>query len=290
MSHYPLGTTDAELERLRFQHEVWGPRTRAFLDRIGVRRGARVLDLGCGPGFVAFELAERVGPTGTVVALDESPRWIEHVEAECERLGLRQVRAVRSRIQDADLEPSSFDLVFARWVLSFLPSPGAVAARLARALADGGALAFQDYNHEGISLFPESQGFRAIVRATRAMYAKTGGDTFVAGKASAILRQAGLEPGSIESNVLCGGPSTPVFRWAALFFPHFSESMERQGLLTAAERSRFLEEWAERERDPDALFFSPIVVDAVGWKRPQGGPATSAPTCASTESARASRS
>ena len=266
MTSYPLGTTDSELERLAFQHEVWGGCTRAFLDRIGVPTGARVLDLGCGPGFVTFELAERVGDRGEVVALDESPRWIEHVEGEIRRRGVRNVRAVRARIQDAELEPKSFDLVFARLVLSFLPAPGQVVARIAAALRTGGAFAFQDYNHEGVSIFPESEGFRAVVRATRAMYAQAGGDTWVAGRTSAIFRAAGLATESLVPNVICGGPDSPAFRWAGLFFPHFSAAMEQKGLLTAAERRQFLSEWAERERNPDALFFSPIVVDAVGRK------------------------
>jgi len=266
MTHYPLGTSEAELERLRFQHEVWGGRTRAFLDRIGVKPGARVLDLGCGPGFVSFELAERVGPRGEVVALDESPRWVEHVEQEVRRRGVANLRVVRARIQGAPLEAGSFDLVFARWVLSFLPRPADVVREVARALRPGGAFALQDYNHEGISLFPESEGFRAIVRATRAMYAAIGGDTWVAGRARSIFRAAGLETESIEPHVLCGAPDSPAFRWAGLFFPHFSEAMETKGLLAPEERRRFLAEWAERERDPDALFFSPIVVDALARK------------------------
>lgn len=271
MSEYLLGTTDSELERLRFQHEVWGPQTRAFLDRIGLKPGARVLDLGCGPGFVSFELAERVGERGEVVALDESPRWIAHVEDEIRRRGVGNVRTLRSRIQEAQFEPGSFDLVFARWVLSFLPAPGRVVARLAVALKDGGAFAFQDYNHEGVSIFPESEGFRAVVRATRAMYAQAGGDTWVALRTSAIFREAGLETESVVPNVICGGPESPAFRWAGLFFPHFSGVMEGKGLLTVAERSLFLEEWAERERDPEAMFFSPIVVDALGRKGPHTG-------------------
>jgi hypothetical protein len=43
--------------------------------------------------------------------------------------------------------------------------------------------------------------------------------------------------------------------------------MEAKGFLSAAERRRFLEEWAEREKDPDAMFFSPIVIDAAARKR-----------------------
>src|SRR5436853_3655529 len=78
MSAYVLGTNQDELDRLGFQHEVWGGVTRAFLDRIGVARGWRCLDLGCGPGFVVDDLRQRVGEEGAVVALDESPLWLEY--------------------------------------------------------------------------------------------------------------------------------------------------------------------------------------------------------------------
>jgi SAM-dependent methyltransferase len=266
-SSYPLGTSDQELDRLGFQHEVWGGVTREFLARLGVGAGWRVLDLGCGPGFVSFDLSGLVGPTGEVVALDESPRWIEHVEREIRARGIRNVRTVRSRIQEAELAAGSFDLVFTRWVLSFLADPAAVVRRLVPALKEGGLFAVEDYNHEGVSLFPESEGFRAVVRATRAMYASSGGDAWIAARAPAIFRSAGLETLSIRPNVLCGGPGSPPFRWAGLFFPHFSEAMEAKGFLSAAERRLFLDEWAQREKDPDAMFFSPIVVDAAARKR-----------------------
>lgn len=265
-SRYPLGTTDEELARLAFQHEVWGGVTRAFLDRLKLERGARVVDLGCGPGFVTAELAARVGRSGEVLAVDESARWIERVEQEAELHGWTQVRAERVRLQELELEEGAYDVLFARWVFSFVPEPAVVLARLVRALRPGGIVAIEDYNHEGVSLFPESEGFRAVVRATRALYGKFGGDVWVAGRVRSIFRKAGLETVALAPNVLCGAPGSPAFRWAGLFFPHFSQKMQEQGLLTAEERARFLAEWAERERDPDALFFSPIVVDAVARK------------------------
>lgn len=265
MTQYPLGTNAQELARLAFQHEVWGGVTRALLDRLGLERGARCLDLGAGPGFVALELAERVGPTGRVVALDESSLWIEHLRGELARQGVVNVEPLCARLQDAVLPPQSFDLVFARWVWSFVPEPAPVMRRVARALKPGGSFVIEDYNHEGVSVFPESAGFRAVVRATRDLYARAGGDAWIAARAPRLFAEAGLETVSITPNVLCGGPQSGVFRWAGLFFPHFSEKMVAQGLLSPAERAQFLTEWAERERDATALFFSPIVVDA--WAR-----------------------
>lgn len=265
-SQYPLGTSDSELERLRFQHGVWSNVTRGFLDRIGIARGARVLDAGCGPGFVTAELVSRVGRSGEVHALDESARWIEHVEQEIEARSWANVRAECAKLEEVELEEGAYDLVFARWVLSFVPEPERVLQRLARALKPGGQLALEDYNHEGVSLFPESTGFRAVVRATRALYASHGGDVWIAGRASELVRRAGLELVSLTPNVICGGPGSDAFRWAGLFFPHFSQPMVEQGLLSAAERAQFLDEWSAHERNPDALFFSPIVVDVLARK------------------------
>ena len=230
-TNYPLGTSDLELERLAFQHEVWGARTRAFLDRMKVGAGMRVLDLGCGPGFVALELAERVGLGGTVLAVDESERWIAHVEGEVARRNTANVRVRRSRVEELTLEPASLDVVFARWVFSFLGDPEGVARTLARSLRPGGVLLIQDYNHEGISVFPKSRGFDAVVRATRAMYAGSGGDVWIAGRAARVFAAAGLEMEALDANVMCGGPSSPAFQWADRFFPHFAGVMAEKGIL-----------------------------------------------------------
>jgi len=266
-TRYPLGTDELELARLGFQQEVWGGLTSELLARSGVRRGARVLDLGCGPGLVSAELAARVGNRGVVLAVDESAAWIAHLERQIALHGWTQVRTRCARLQELELEPGRYDVIFARWVFSFVPDPGPLVERLGRALVPGGRFVIQDYNHEGVSLFPESEGFRAVVRATRELYRRAGGDTWVAARTPGLFRRAGLELVELRPHVLCGGPGSPAMRWAGLFFPHFSQRMLEQGLLSPAERELFLREWKEREGDPDALFFSPIVVDALA-RRP----------------------
>jgi SAM-dependent methyltransferase len=273
MSTYVLETGDRELARLTFQHEVWGPVTERFLDRLGLRPGSRILDLGCGPGLVLESLARRAGPTGSVVALDESPKWIERLERLGDRgelpsvPGSARIRCVRARLEELPFPPGSFDLIFARWVLSFPPGIDRVVRRLAELLSPGGVLAVEDYQHEGIALFPESEGLRAAVRATRAWYASRGGDAFVAARLPGWMRAAGLEIIDQTPHVLCGGPDSPAFRWAGAFFPHYSAALEEQGLLSTAERARFLAEWAAAEANPDAMFFSPMVVDLAARRR-----------------------
>lgn len=59
---YVLGTDDAELARLGFQHQVWARVTVAAWEHAGFHRGATLLDVGCGPGYATFDLASLVGP------------------------------------------------------------------------------------------------------------------------------------------------------------------------------------------------------------------------------------
>lgn len=265
---YVLGTNEKELARLALQQEVWGHVTEAFLDRVRVPAGGRCLDLGCGPGFVVESLRRRVGDSGRVDAFDESPVWHAHLARLAAERRWSNVRLLEARVEDAALEEGAYDLVLARWVLSFLPGVDRLVARLSRSLRPGGVLAVEDYNHEGISLFPESDGFRAVVRATRAMWASRGGDMWIAGRLPGWMRSAGLEVVDTTPTVLCGGPESGVYRWADAFFPAHAGRMVEAGLLTPEERARFDADWAERLGNPDARFFSPILVDVAG-RRPR---------------------
>src|ERR1700741_5685801 len=75
-SDYVLGTHDEELARLGLQHRVWRPVALDCWQRTGITVGKRVLDVGAGPGYAAIDLAEIVGPTGEVVALERSRNFV----------------------------------------------------------------------------------------------------------------------------------------------------------------------------------------------------------------------
>lgn len=63
MSTYALGHADAEIQRLLLQGRLYNDHTEHALRRAGLRPGMRVLDVGSGPGDVAFIAAQLVGPT-----------------------------------------------------------------------------------------------------------------------------------------------------------------------------------------------------------------------------------
>ncbi len=91
------------------------PRLTSLVDALPLRPGIRVLEIGCGPGAAAREIARRVGD-GHVLAIDRSARAIAQAQASCAaeiRAGRLSLRCVA--IEDFELEPGEepFDLAFA---------------------------------------------------------------------------------------------------------------------------------------------------------------------------------
>ena len=122
--------------------------------------GARLLDLGCGPGFAALELAARVGAEGRVLAVDASERFIASLVREAGRLGIEQLTARVERVEELRLEPASLDGAFARWIFCFLPDPAPVIDRVVSGLCPGGRLVIWDYlNYRSTMLQPRSPAF-----------------------------------------------------------------------------------------------------------------------------------
>ena len=68
--HYLLGCSDAEQARLKRQSADLAPESDAQFEKIGIKPGERVVDLGCGPGDVLSLLGKRVGTTGSVVGIE----------------------------------------------------------------------------------------------------------------------------------------------------------------------------------------------------------------------------
>ena len=120
---YLLGTNDAELARLGFQHEVWAAATAKAWERAGFHLGDRILDVGCGPGWATFALARLVGATGHVLGVDASARFLAYVDAERRRLGIAHVEMRRQQLEALDVPADTFDGAFARWVLCYLRDP-----------------------------------------------------------------------------------------------------------------------------------------------------------------------
>ena len=78
-------------ERLRLIARALGATTGNLFDRLGIDLGMRCLDVGCGGGDVALELARRVGPGGRVVGVDIDDAKLELGRHEASAAGLANI-------------------------------------------------------------------------------------------------------------------------------------------------------------------------------------------------------
>lgn len=114
--------------------------TDAMMAMAGVVQGARVLDVAAGAGDQTLDIAERVGPAGSVVAVDLSPAIVALAQDRAQRAGLRQVQCRVADGEDLQVEPASFDAAVCRLGLMLFPNPLQGLREMRRALRPGGGV------------------------------------------------------------------------------------------------------------------------------------------------------
>ncbi len=125
---------------------------RRLMEEIPVEPGSRVLDYGCGPGAFTFLLADKVGGTGRVYALDIHPLALAKIERKARRKGYGNIRTILSDCATS-LPDSALDLVVLFDVFHLLDTPREVLRELHRVLRPNGVLAFSDHHmQDGESL------------------------------------------------------------------------------------------------------------------------------------------
>jgi SAM-dependent methyltransferase len=111
------------------------------LERLGVAAGWRVVDVGAGAGDVAVALAEIVGRSGRVYAVDSDPAARD--ETARAAAAHAQVLAITQRGEDLQL-PEPVDLAFCRFLLLHVADPVRVLARMRAAVRPGGWVVAQE--------------------------------------------------------------------------------------------------------------------------------------------------
>ena len=118
-----------------------GPATEMMLDLAEVRTGSRVLDVAAGTGDQTLLAAQRVGPTGYVLATDISAAMLKLAADAAREAGLANVETRVMDAENLDLEAESFDAVICQLGLMVFPDPMKVLAGMRRVVRTGGRIA-----------------------------------------------------------------------------------------------------------------------------------------------------
>ncbi len=132
----------AKFERFRnIMIDGLGYHSQAPLRGLRLPPGARALDVGCGWGDTAIELARIVGPAGSVLGLDCCNAFLEKGRSDAREAGLSNVRFVAADVQSYRFDPE-FDFCFSRFGMMFFSNPVAAMRNVRTALKPGGTLMF----------------------------------------------------------------------------------------------------------------------------------------------------
>jgi len=116
--------------------------TQAMLDAACLHRGARVLELACGPGGVGIAAAEIVGPGGAVVLSDFAPEMTAIAAERAQAAGLTNVTTREVNLEQIDYPDATFDSVLCREGLMLMPDPASAVREARRILRPDGRAVF----------------------------------------------------------------------------------------------------------------------------------------------------
>lgn len=156
-SQYFISTGQKDYQRLSTVNRLYNPGTIQFLKRRGIKPGMKVLEIGCGTGHMACELAKLIGPKGRVFASDLYDEQLAIAKETAATKNISNITFMKldlnQQLQDYQ---EQFDFIFGRWVLEFTHDPHQTLISLFSCLRPGGTLVYEgsDIRNPGCFSYP----------------------------------------------------------------------------------------------------------------------------------------
>ena len=210
--------------------------------------GLHLLDLGCGPGNMTREIAERVSPNGSIVGVDRNGSQFPRAQAAQHLpIHFQEMDAYALAFPD-----NTFDGIFSHALLEHLARPLAVLAEVRRVLKPGGFFAVRCPDWGGFVLHPSSKDLSAAFTARLELQARNGGNVHAGRHLGDWLQQAGF------LNVRPTA-SYEIYEDTAIIVDHLASQMETDG------QPQHAATWRAWGLQPNALF-AQAWFEAIGYK------------------------
>jgi SAM-dependent methyltransferase len=258
---YVLGTHDEEIERLGLQHRAWRQRAVEAWRSAGIGPGQTVLDIGCGPGYAALDLAGLVGPSGRVVAIDKSERFLRVLEASCRERHMDNITTYAADLDAGEFPDVIADRAWCRWVFAFVKNPRAILARIAAALAPDGAIVLHEYfDYSTWRAVPLCTELEEFVSAVIASWRDNGGEPDIALSLPRWLEELGFEIRSARHIIDIVQPDQLSWSWLATFLEVGRRRLVEMGYLSKSRAESIWQTFVEFQGTQGAGMITPHLI------------------------------
>ncbi len=193
MSEYILNVGKEGKDRLELMSQFLNPYSRQFLLGTGIQSGMRVLEIGCGAGAMTTWLAQQVGQSGHITALDSSAEQLQVTRERMQRSGLNNVDYVCHNINEFQPTEADFDLIYSRFVLIHLPDVKQTLQHYKKLLGKMGLIAVEEPIVSDIFTYPMSDLWETAVSGYKQLSERKGLNPDLGESLYAIVLDAGLK-------------------------------------------------------------------------------------------------
>lgn len=259
MADYALTLSDAEAERYHLMAENAERCERDLWIAAGAVPGARIADVGCGPGAISVRLAALAAPGGEVWAVDRDEEALAAARALAERDGV-QVKVKSGSAAGTGLPPDTFDLVILRHVLAHNGGDEqAIVDHLATLARPGGGSVFlADISASASRLRGFSDpAVNELTERYEELHRRRGNDLDVGARLDELLAAAGLELVHFQGriDVVAPPPGVRGPAWAA------RDVLVEEGLATVDDIARWEQAFQHMEH-PGKIFVASFTASA----------------------------
>jgi ubiquinone/menaquinone biosynthesis C-methylase UbiE len=223
-----------------------------------LRPGDDLLDVGCGPGTITADLAQRVAP-GRVVGLDQVDGVLAQARAVATERGLTTVDLTAGDVHALEFPDGTFDVVHAHQVLQHVSDPVAALREMRRVCRPGGVVAARDSDYASFVWYPHNPVLTEWLALYRALARMNGGEPDAARHLLSWAQHAGFADVTATASTWCF--ATPADRawWGGMWSERviasgIADQAVQSGLATPEDLARMSTAWQEWSDAADGWF------------------------------------
>lgn len=182
--------SQAEIDRLKNQARIGFQMELPILQNFGIKDNMKILDAGCGPGFISQQLAS-FAMNGKVLGFDNSKTLIEIAKREAEKEQIPNVGFQITDIYNPQLQENEIDFAYSRFVFQHLRKPIEALTKIKDYLKTGGKFTITDIDDAWLCVYPQPKGYNLIFKTGLEFQKSEGGDRLIGRKLYNYFLEAG---------------------------------------------------------------------------------------------------